>query len=150
MILSLQFNTFPFPVLPRHLAAAILTSLLQSFHMRYESLFAVSLTNKIIIRSNTNKNIHCVKSVQIRSFFWSVFSRIQTEYGEILRSFFWSVFSPIRTEYGEILVFGHFSRSVQIWHPLHFQRTKKAAFNWSHDTVKRGLISWSSHSQKLV
>ena len=131
MILSLQFNTFPFPVLQRHLAAAILTSLLQSFHMRYESLFAVSLTNKIIIRSNTNKNIHCVKSVQIRSFFWSVFS-------------------PIRTEYGEILVFGHFSRSVQIWHPLHFQRTKKAAFNWSHDTVKRGLISWSSHSQKLV
>ena len=27
------------------------------------------------------------------------------------RSFFWSVFSRIRTEYGEVLVFGHFSRS---------------------------------------
>ena len=27
---------------------------------------------------------HCVKSVHIRSFFWSVFSRIQTEYKEIL------------------------------------------------------------------
>ena len=27
--------------------------------------------------------LHCVKSVQIRSFFWSVFSCIQTEYGEI-------------------------------------------------------------------
>ena len=26
---------------------------------------------------------HCVKSVQIWSFFWSVFSRIPTEYGEI-------------------------------------------------------------------
>ena len=26
-------------------------------------------------------------------------------------SFFWSVFSRIRTEYGEILAFGHFSRS---------------------------------------
>ena len=26
---------------------------------------------------------HCVKSVQIRSFFWSVFSLIRTEYGEI-------------------------------------------------------------------
>ena len=25
---------------------------------------------------------HCVKSVKIRSFFWSVFSRIRTEYGE--------------------------------------------------------------------
>ena len=33
---------------------------------------------------------HCVKSVQIRSFFWSVFSCIRTEYGD-LRS---SVFSP--------------------------------------------------------
>ena len=28
---------------------------------------------------------HCAKSVQIRSGFWSVFSRIRTEYGEILR-----------------------------------------------------------------
>ena len=28
---------------------------------------------------------HCVKSVQIRSFFWSVFSCIRTEYGKILR-----------------------------------------------------------------
>ena len=26
---------------------------------------------------------HCVESVQIRSFFWSVFSRIRLEYGEI-------------------------------------------------------------------
>ena len=29
--------------------------------------------------------VHFVKSVQIRSFFWSLFSRIRTEYGEILR-----------------------------------------------------------------
>ena len=29
---------------------------------------------------------HCVKSVQIRSFFWFVFSRIRTEYGEIRSS----------------------------------------------------------------
>ena len=27
--------------------------------------------------------VHYVKSVQIRSFFWSLFSRIRTEYGEI-------------------------------------------------------------------
>ena len=30
-------------------------------------------------------NVHCVKSVQIRSYFWSVFSHIRNEYGEILR-----------------------------------------------------------------
>ena len=28
---------------------------------------------------------HCVKSVQIRSYFWSVFSFIRTEYGDLLR-----------------------------------------------------------------
>ena len=32
--------------------------------------------------------------------------------------FFWSVFSRIRTEYGEILVFGHFSRSNFVELPL--------------------------------
>ena len=31
------------------------------------------------------QHVHDVKSVQIRSFFWSVFFRIRTEYGEILR-----------------------------------------------------------------
>ena len=41
--------------------------------------------------------MHCVKSVQIRSFCWSVFSLIQSEYGEI------------RTRKNS--VFGHFSRS---------------------------------------
>ena len=30
-----------------------------------------------------NKPIHRTKNVHIRSFFWSVFSRIQTEYGKI-------------------------------------------------------------------
>ena len=30
-------------------------------------------------------NFHSVKSVQIYSFFWFVFSRIRTEYGELLR-----------------------------------------------------------------
>ena len=31
------------------------------------------------------RGYHCVKSVQIWSFFWFVFSRIRTEYREILR-----------------------------------------------------------------
>ena len=41
---------------------------------------------------------HCVKSAQIRSFFWSVFSRIQSKYRKI------------RTRKNS--VFGHFSRTV--------------------------------------
>ena len=33
----------------------------------------------------------CVKSVQIRSFFWSIFSCIRTEYGDLLRKSPYSV-----------------------------------------------------------
>ena len=40
---------------------------------------------------------HCVKSVQIRSFYWSVFSRIRTEYGE---TEYLSVFSSNTGKYG--------------------------------------------------
>ena len=52
---------------------------------------------------------HCVKSVQIWIYFWSVFSCIWTEYGEI-----WSL--RIQSEYRKMWtrnnsVFGHFSRS---------------------------------------
>ena len=56
-------------------------------------------------------NCHCVKSVQIRSNFWSVFSRIWIEYGRYFVSL------HIESECGKIRarnysVFGHFSRSV--------------------------------------
>ena len=40
---------------------------------------------------------HCVKSAQIRSFFWSAFFCIQTEYGDLLLAF-----SCNRTEYGDL------------------------------------------------
>ena len=42
---------------------------------------------------------HCVESAQIPSFFWSVFSHIWTEYGEI-RTRKNSVFSPNAGKYG--------------------------------------------------
>ena len=42
--------------------------------------------------------LHCVGSAQIRSFFWSIFSRIRTEYGEILRISPYS--SPNAGKYG--------------------------------------------------
>ena len=46
---------------------------------------------------------HCVKSVQIQSFFWSIFSRIRTTYGE-------NSVKNLRTR--KKPAFGHFSRSV--------------------------------------
>ena len=53
------------------------------FHDRLESIhFYACLAITGAIRGT---HIHCVKSVQLRSFFWSVFSCIRTEYGEILR-----------------------------------------------------------------
>ena len=39
------------------------------------------------------KNCHCVKTFQIRSHFWSVFSRIRTEYGERRSTKYLSIFS---------------------------------------------------------
>ena len=45
-------------------------------------------------------NWHCLKSVQIRSYFWCVFSRIRIEYGEIFRTLYFSPFSPSEGKYG--------------------------------------------------
>ena len=65
----------------------------------------------LFVRINKSvRNAHCVKSVQVLSVFWSVFSRIRTEYGDLLR---------IQFEYGKIRtrknsVFGHFSRSGSV------------------------------------
>ena len=60
----------------------------------------------------TLSNIHCVKSVQIRSYFWSVFYCIRTEYGDLR-----SKFSPNTGKYGpeKNPVFGQFSRSDPWW-----------------------------------
>ena len=51
------------------------------------------------------KSIHCVKSVQMRSFFWSLFSRIWTEYGD-LRSI--SLYSARMREYRD-------QKKLRIW-----------------------------------
>ena len=51
------------------------------------------------------------RSVQIRSYFWSVFSYIRTEYGALLRTSPYSVrIKEMRTRNNSI--FGHFSCSV--------------------------------------
>ena len=55
----------------------------------------------------------CVKSVQIRSFFWSVFSIFG------LNTEIYAVNFRIQSEYGKIgtrknIVFGHFSRSASL------------------------------------
>ena len=53
---------------------------------------------------------HCMKSGRIRSF-WSVFSRIRTEYGEILRIFPYSIRMRENTDQNNS-EYGHFLRSL--------------------------------------
>ena len=48
-------------------------------------LFHKHCIRLLLLFTKAAKNGHCVKSVQIRSFLWSVFSRIRTKYGEIFR-----------------------------------------------------------------
>ena len=48
--------------------------------------------NKLQILSEVMSNeFHCMKSIQIRSFFWSAFYCIRTEYGDLLRKSPYSV-----------------------------------------------------------
>ena len=54
-------------------------------------------------------NIYCVKNVQIQRFFWSVFSCIRTQYGDVLRRYIQSEYRKIKTI--KILVSGHFSHN---------------------------------------
>ena len=79
---------------------------LQRFGLRYcygqnNKRNWVTLYPRNISMTCVSSRANCVKSVQIRNYFWSVFSSIRTEYGEI------------RTRNNS--VFGHFSRSdIQI------------------------------------
>ena len=50
---------------------------------RGERFSYVSTAKNLGSLDNAVTYYHCVKSVQIPSFFWSVFPRIRTEYGKI-------------------------------------------------------------------
>ena len=54
-------------------------------HFHWQRIKRVKFSGQVLCK-NTNIHSHCVKSVQIRSFFWSVFSCIWTEYGDLLRT----------------------------------------------------------------
>ena len=64
-------------------------------------IFALNSHDNHDPHSDISELNHCVKSGQIRSFFWSVFSRIRTEYGEILSVFTQNAGKdgPVKTSY---------------------------------------------------
>ena len=51
---------------------------------------------------------HCMKNVQIRSFFWSIFSFIRTEYGEVRSIFLYSVQMQGNTEQKKLRIWSLF------------------------------------------
>ena len=62
------------------------------------SLRDLHIVDMIKTYSNFYRLWHCLKSVQIRSFFWSVFSCIRTEYGPEKNSVFGLFTQSIRFE----------------------------------------------------
>ena len=42
-------------------------------------------TDLLYSNSQSSSSLHCLKNVQIRSFFWSIFSCIRTGYGNLIR-----------------------------------------------------------------
>ena len=88
---------------------------------------------------------HCVKSVQMRSFFWSAFSRIRTIYGEI-----WSIFPySVRKNF----VFRHFSRreciiglKCQLYKGLkqYCKESRKFCFNYTARKMKLSIHDFFS------
>ena len=88
--------------------------------------------------------LHCVKSVQLRSYFWSVFSCIRREYGDLRSK------SPgnlrIQSEYRKIQtrnnsVIGHFSRSdaIKQWNKLSLEN-RNTELHASFQEMLRNLI----------
>ena len=75
---------------------------LQKFRTNFQTLISICFINSI-------HRMHCVKSVQIRSYFWSVFSCIRTEYGDLQ-------FSPNTGKYGpEITPYLDTFHAVLLW-----------------------------------
>ena len=53
---------------------------------------------------------HCVKSVQIRGFFWSVISRIRTEYRETIHISSYSVRMREKKDQKKLRIWTHFTQ----------------------------------------
>ena len=68
-----------------------------------------TLAYKYIDPMKKSLDHHCVKSVEIRGFFWSLFSRIRTEYGEIQSISLYSVRMRENTDQKMLRLWTHFT-----------------------------------------
>ena len=65
------------------------------------------------MESISSKVTHRVQTVQMRSFFWSVFSCIRTDYGDLRSKSPYSVQKQENADQKKL--FGHFSLSDQVY-----------------------------------
>ena len=80
LVHSWCFTMFVYPSEPNFLLTSTATFVLEDGHQ------VLLLCPYIFILINVNYSNyaqHCLKSVQIRSYFWTVFSCIRTEYGDL-------------------------------------------------------------------
>ena len=73
-------------------------------HFYSNALDVRECSRTFMIIKNECSRTFVTKSVQIRSFFWSVFFRIRTEYGEILRISPYSVWMRENTDQKELCI----------------------------------------------
>ena len=74
----------------------------------------IGQNHSFLSSGRTCENRHCVKSIQIRSFFWSLFSHIWTEYGNCrVNLCIQSKCGKIQTRKNSVL--GQFSRSERTY-----------------------------------
>ena len=90
---------------------------------------------------------HCVKSAQIRSSFWSVFSRIRTEYGEILRISPYSVRMRENTDQKKLRIWTLFTQSIHINRGVVYR--KKDNLNWDWDCTAQQKMSTRRYRSRL-
>ena len=86
------------------------------------------------LQRENNVYLHCVKSAQIQSFFWSVFSRIRTEYREILRE------KCPNTEFFLVCILPHSGRIRRDTISLYLVRIRK-------NTDQKKLRIWTLFTQ---
>ena len=137
------------------------------------SILRISLDVPLFQQNNSSipKLSHCVKSVQIRSFFWSVFSCIWTEYGDLRSNSPYSVWIWENTDQTKLRIWTLFMQWVLLFiffiitrrgivykwhnffclcsvsnltHPQSFRKGTKSSGNF--DKISFTLKLWSKYS----
>ena len=82
---------------------------------------------------NTRYYFHCMKSVQIRSFFWSVFSSIRSEYGDLRSKSLHSVWIQENKVQKKLRIYKLSTQCFEILN--HHGRNAQVAVEWEDNTL---------------